>query len=258
MKGTQRKTWQTLFMVLPAIMLCVLFCKTDVMAATKNHTMKAGTTYNIKNADYSTTVYHKITVNSPGFITLTGWEKYPTSSSKNGMYIRLYNSKKMALEGKNVSALVKNGNYTGYYAVKKGTYYVQTKACKNYRLKYTFTKVTDKSGNSKAKALGIKRNTKYKGLLLAGESGKTADWYKFTLSKEQYISLAVGVKANNSIRFQIYPGNSANAFTNGYAYGARGNTKMAGRLKAGTYYVKVSRQGNKKGTNGYYYLNLVY
>jgi len=254
-KGTQRKTWQTLFMVLPAIMLCVLFCKTDVMAATKNHTMKANTKYNINNTNYDTTTFHKITVPSTGRIKLTGWAKDSADSSiKRTMYVRLYNSKKKALEGKYISGFGSVNSYTSYYAVKKGVYYVKVSDYKNYRIKYTFTKVTDKSGSTKAKALNMKYNTKYMGVLTAGEKGTTADWYKFKLTKNQKFSLYYGIKANDNIRIQVYP--ESGTILNSYRYHYRIDSSMKtnGVFKAGTYYVKVSRQGNDKSTNGYYYL----
>lgn len=136
-------------------------------------------------------------------------------SSEDYDKVTLYNStKKKALS---------NATYTRYaptYGVKKGrTYYVRVVSGYNsdggYNFKITNTRIKEKSGKKKSKAVLIKKKRTKKGTIVAGE--KRTDWYKFKVTKKKRVRVTVKGATNNKLKVVIYKGNrSVGSGTLGY------------------------------------------
>ncbi|SHO51785.1 hypothetical protein [Anaerocolumna xylanovorans] len=198
---------------------------------------------------YDSLVYNKVTISTPGYITV---EAAPLNDSTSSVYVALTNSSKKALTDQ--MYLSSYNKYTAYYAVKKGTYYLVTKSSYDYKLRYTFTAVKESAGNtSKAKAVSIGKGKTIKGLALAEDSTSKADWYKVKLTKKQVLSLSVYAKSSDTIKFEIIPANDrliliGSTFrlyqNDGGVYASKDG------MSAGTYYIKVTKAS--KATSGYY------
>ena len=144
------------------------------------------------------------------------------------------------------------------FGVQKGkTYYLRVDNYPGVKVTAKFTKVTEKSGASKKKAVNIKKGKTVKGTILAGS--KTADWYKFKLTKDQYVKISYSAKTNRGIRFTVYNGSksigsvsqsyASEKTSSQYIVNARTNKKL--KVKKGTtYYVKVERYDTN--SSGYY------
>lgn len=195
--------------------------------------------------------YHKLVISKPGYIKIEG----AFLGGSGSIYATLCNSKKVALSQKEY--LYSSNNYTTYYAVKKGTYYINITSYDDYKLRYTFAAVKDTSAQSQKKATVIGKGKTVKGLILSEDSLKKVDWYKVKLTKSQKLVLDVNAKSCDSIRFEIVPASSkvilfGSSFSlyevNGDTYGTKG------ALPAGTYYIKVTKTDVK--SSGYYSIKL--
>lgn len=191
--------------------------------------------------------YHKIVISKPGYIKVEG----AFLGDSGSMYATLCNSKKVALSQQKY--LYSSNNYTTYYAVKKGTYYINITGYNDYKLRYTFSAVKDTSAQSQKKATVIGKGKTVKGLILSEDSLKKVDWYKVKLTKSQKLVLNVDAKSCATLKFEIVPASSkvfliGSSFSiyevNGDTYGTKGN------LPAGTYYIKVTKTDAK--ASGYY------
>ncbi len=166
--------------------------------------------------------------------------------------VTLCNSKKKALS---------NSVYAKYatFGVKKGTYWIKVDSDYNSKGNYTFqvnyTKIKEKSGTKRAKAVSLKKNKTVKGTITAGS--KQTDWYKFKLKKDSKIkSLTLKGGTNGKIEAKIYnsKGKAVSAKTASISYnGYRYSLYTSGKIKKGTYYIKVYN-ANKKHS-GYYTLS---
>lgn len=200
-------------------------------------------------SDYSKEVYHKIVISKAGYIKVEAESVGKYGQSLSGVV--LCNAKKQKIsDSKSYSSY---NDYTGYYAVKKGTYYLSVKDSQPYKIKYTYTAVTDKGGASKAKATTIKKGTTVKALAHMGEKTTKYDWFKITLPKKQKLSLSVSSKADDIIKFKIIPANSKYIlFGDSFYLSDSESTTITSKdaLNKGTYYIRVNK-GDIKGS-GYY------
>lgn len=185
-----------------------------------------------------------------GYITLNlyGGESYDTAA-----YVTLCNSSlKELTEEEYISTTYDDSNKAVFGVKKNTTYYLKvtsvgTKGC----IKYTQTKVSEKSGKKKAKAVEIKKNKKIQGTIAAGD--KKADWYKIKVTKKGKVKLFTTGNASGYIYLQMY-------YANGKKFGSY--VTVANRvydsdkwvtnvkLNKGTYYIKVYR-GNDKTSGNY-------
>lgn len=203
--------------------------------------------------NYNQIIYHKIVITKPGYIRFQAYgEGY--QGSKNNLHVTLYSNKKKALS--DPSYLYRTNNYSTYYGVKKGTYYIGIKTSGQYRMKYTFASINEKTGSSKSRAVSLRANSTVKGLMIAGESGSQSDWYKLKLTKKQKLSFTFSVKANDSLKVTIVPASSRLHIIGASAYQSAGTKtyKTRDSLPAGTYYLQVSKLGNYNTTSGHYTL----
>lgn len=208
---------------------------------------KETTAYYSQN--YTENSYTKISVNKTGYICVE-----TPSTQYSSVYVTLCNkSKKAVSEEIYVSS---SSPYT-YFAVSKGTYYIKTRASSDgmYNVRYTFTKVSEKSGSKKAKAVNIKKNKTIKGVLTANNKSQ-ADWYKVKLTKKQVLKItykSLNTGGYGDIKLQVIPANKNMKIygdTVKLANGTSGTAKSTGKWSAGTYYLKVTK-GDKKAS-GYY------
>lgn len=236
------------------MMLFTMVFGMSSMAATKTVAMKPNRLYHVKRTGYDDVTYHRFTVSKTGYITVYGYSCSDYSSSKYSIGVQLYNSKKKPLETNRtyISSYSKPA-YKTYYAVKKGTYYIAVRD-RNYKLKYSFTALTDKSGATQAKATAVGKGKRAVGLLVAGESGKKVDWFKIRLTKNQKINFTFSSKSNDDVRFQVVPADSRVMVWGSSVYVKNTTKKIPTQnaFPAGTYYIKVSRMLDDASTSGYY------
>ena len=228
---------------------------TAMAAGTRQVSLSSGKTYIGNEADYNTSVYHKITIPRNGYIKVTGWGRSAYSVNRYSMGVLLCNSKKKPMEDyKTYLSSYSKPGFTGYYGVRKGTYYLKVEGEKLYNLSYSFSSVKEKSGSSQRKAVAIKRNKTVNGVLPAGENGSKTDWYKINLKNKQKITLWYGAKANDYINFRIAAADKNVFITGSSAIVKSGTNKYVTRDKfpKGTYYIKVTRSSNLKSTSGAY------
>lgn len=197
---------------------------------------------------YDSQISHKITINKPGYIMVEGASLGEYSSS---ISVTLLNSKKAKLS--ELEYLSKTQGYATYFAVNKGTYYINAKSSDVYKLRYSFVAVAEKPGSTKAKAVTIGKGKTVKGLVQATDSTTKADWYKVKLTSKRKLAFDIYAKSNESIKFEIIPA-SKNVILWGstitlYDFeGGEYSTKET--MPVGTYYIKVTKRA--KTSSGYY------
>lgn len=143
--------------------------------------------------------------------------------------------------------------HSDYYGVKKGTtYYLQVLADGGVKLNATFTKVTDKSGAKKTKALNIKNKKSATGLIRVGD--KNSDWYKINLTSAKKLNIILTPYTNDLLFITLSgPGVYTKTFKVGSAsQGQKNPFTTTGKVKAGTYYIQVKPA--TKTCSGYYKL----
>ena len=201
--------------------------------------------YSQSDKEYS---YTKITVPATGYI------RVDTPGDYFDVYVSLLNSKKQVLTGDEIETDTER-KPTVYFGVKKGTYYIRTrsKASGIYSVKYSFTKVKEKSGAKKSKAVEIKKGKTVKGVLIA--NGKLqSDWYKVTLKKKEVLKLAVKTYNSGNIKLKIIPANTkVNIIGDTARFTSSSKTqsiKTRDKFYAGTYYLQVTT--DSEDLSGYY------
>lgn len=216
----------------------------------KDITGDAGKYRDSYGKDKKTIIYHKIVVPKTGYLKVNGLAFEDEETTVNNVV--LYDSQKKALT-KAMSAY-SNSVRTVYYGVEKGTYYVGVKQEGAYGIKYSFTSLKDKNISSKKKAAALKKGKTVKGLMVAGEPGDKADYYKFKVSKRQKVSLVIKPRSTGALKFEILAaGKKGNVFSKQYKFNKKRSTmNVSKNLEKGTYYLKVSKSKNKKTTIGYY------
>lgn len=206
-------------------------------------TIKSGQTITYYRHNANDVYWFKYKAENTGKVTVNVTKRY-------GSYITLANSKKKPLLEKEwVSD--SDGNYQTSFMVKKGTTYyfgvtaigddsINTISVKN-------TAVKEKSGSTKKKAVSIKAKKKIKGIIAVGE--KKADWYKFSLKKKKAVTFTLNGDIKGSLKFTVY--NKKGKKIDSYTWsGGQRKLKLTysttyGKVKKGTYYVKISRADSK-------------
>lgn len=238
------------------MMLFTMAFGMSAMAATKVVTMKPNKLYTVNRKNYGDLTYHKIKISRPGYLTVYGYSYSTYTHDKYSLGVQLCSSRKKPLEQQYKTSLsdYTKPAYKAFYAVKKGTYYLAVTA-KDYRLRYSFTPVTERSGASKAKAVTVARKRTAKGLLVAGENGTKTDWFKIRLTRKQKVTFTFTTRANDYLRFQIVSANPKVVIGGSSVFSKNTTEKIATKdaFPAGTYYIKVSRMLSRdKDTSGYY------
>lgn len=218
-----------------------------------DYTMSNNVWTTVYPGNYDSTTYLKFKANQNGYITVTlnGADTYCDSGK-----ITLCNSKKVAIsETEWVWADSTSASKQAVFGVKKGsTYYLKlNNADGKTAVKYNLTKVSEKSGAKKSKAVTIKKNKNAVGTIVAGEN--KSDWYKIKLTKKQVLKFVVSGGCSGYIKLELYYSNGKKYSTYSYMV-SDSNTKQTlktyGKLNKGTYYVKISRYDSN--SSGYYKL----
>ena len=212
-------------LLLLTMLLSVLFGM-NAMAASKTVTMKksSGAYVYQQNKGYTGTIYHKFTVPTSGVLAVSGNKVY--SWGRGSMDVTVCNSKKKALTYR--ESVNASGDRYLTYGIQKGTYYLKTSGNASYILAAGFQKMADRGAASKSKAYAISQKKIITGVIPIGESSNKADWFKIK------IGCTIATLANSEGTYYI--GNA--------------RTRKPIGLKAGTYYIKVSRAA--KSATGVY------
>ncbi len=145
------------------------------------------------------------------------------------------------------------GNDPTYGVAKGKTYYIRVDARFNskgaYVLNAANSKISEKSGKTKKKAVTIKKKKTKSGIIESGKNSKQADWYKFKLTSKKKVNITVTTGSNESLKIILYKGGKRIKTVT-----ARGNStgyiKSIGKWTKGTYYIKVQR--GTSTSSGYY------
>ena len=206
-----------------------------------------------QEAGYTGTIYHKFTVPASGILAVSGNKSY--SWGTGSMNVTICNSKKKELTYSNYVNASSDRYLT--YGIKKGTYYLKTSGNSNYVLACSFTKVADKGAASKSKAYSVTQKKVITGVIPMGENQSKADWFKIKVGKNKKLYFDIASSCSGKIRFQLYGPSVKSGCTIATISKGEGNyyignlvTRKATKLKAGTYYVKVSR--STKSATGIY------
>ena len=207
-------------------------------------------------------IYHTFTVNRPGILIVTGVAKYLSDSKESAwrsMSVGLYSKDGKLID--RYAANTVNSDEKKYvcYGLRKGTYQICLQGYKDYMyiLGVNFTATKDQGGAKKKKATPLKKKREFCDIIGAGTNAKTCGWFKFTTNGKKKVKLQITTAGQGSFRVDVKGKNTkilefvgANEsgtltlFTKRYSSG--GVKKIP--LKAGTYYVKISKSWDK--TNG--------
>ena len=149
---------------------------------------------------------------------------------------------------------------TNVYGVQKGkTYYLRVVPILGTTITAKYTKVSTKAGAKKSKAKTMKQGKTIKGVIPAGS--KAAQWYKFKVTKNQYLKISYSAKTNYAIKMTVYQGSRELGTLMPYykssktasTFVVNQRTKKKMKVAAGsTYYIKVARYN--AGSSGFYTL----
>lgn len=222
-------------------------------------TLTKGKVFYGASPDNSGVSYYKVTAPGNGYLTVSFPERLTDYSSFN---IKLMNSKKNSLFT-NFEYLSSSKAYKTTIGIAKGTYYIAVKNSDNaYGIKVSFTSVKESSGSSKSKAKSISKGSTKKGIITAAQSATSGDWYKFKITKTQYVKFTFKVKANGGgssggLKAAFYQSGKTYPATSVNCYGDDGKEVQlytigkGTKLAPGTYYIKVQKYSHG---NGYYTL----
>lgn len=267
MKNTTKKLFNKVAsLALAAMMVLSVFCvstPTEVSAADKSFKSTGKSSVTITD-EQCTTITEELTwikfkAKNDGYLKITATNASSVASYTAGAWQLYDKNKKISVSPahKYNTNYTDSYFYTDVYGVKKGvTYYLAVNSYAGVKIKASFTKVADKSGSTKAKALSVKKGKSATGLIRVGD--KNSDWYKFTLTKKQLLTITVTPYLNDAITVKIVgPSISGSAtITNDY-YGEKypfrivdKYTQQPIKASTGTYYIQV--KSAKKTTSGYY------
>lgn len=242
---TKRSNKRWLPVLVMAMLLSMLFSM-SAMAANKTVTMKKngnGVYEYLQEKGYTGTVYHKITVPASGLISITG-NGISTSGATENLNVVLCDSKKREISYSNYVNFENDRMIS--FGVKKGTYYLKAKTNGIYYLVAGITKMSDKGAATKAKAYGISQKKTVTGVLPVGEKPSKADWFKIKVANNKLLNINISAYCSGKVRFQIYGQSVKKGCTlatvsqkDGSYYVSKNGKPI--RLKAGVYYIKVSR-----------------
>lgn len=207
-----------------------------------NRTLSNGKQIAVGQEDGQTN-YFKFTAVNSGYITTYG------DKSAGYYQVALCNSSKKALSGNTYL------RYNPTYGVKKGTtYYIKVVSSYNsnggYTFKATNTKISEKSGSKKSKAVTIKKSATKKGTIVAGSS--QADWYKFKLTSKKSVKIYFKGRTNDQLKITVYKGSKKIGSSTLYYNDTSCTLSSNGKLSKGTYYIKIQRVNSK--SSGWYSL----
>ena len=224
-----------LLCVFSALLFCVVFKPISAEAAT-TRTLKNGYTYSLTlEGKY----YYKMILEEDSMVQYTY-----TGNTAQRMNLCIYKDSKRKSIIYSYSPSAKSGSK--YYALKKGTYYIDMHDGYSFLSDYTPTtkatvtvtpaKSLDKQNYCRAKAQVVKSNSTVK--VAQTPSYDYVRWYKFTLAKAQKVTLITPNGFGSyldiySPTLQLYDVEYTSS-----------QSVTRDKLAAGTYFIRVSANGN--------------
>ncbi len=215
-------------------------------------------TWTASYTDYAhSNIYYKYKAPKNGYLTVKEEFIDIDGSGTGNADITLCNNKKKEIT-ENVYTSTSQTKNEAVFAVKKGkTYYIKVSSSYAYRIKASFTSVTDVSGNKQAKAKTLTFGKAANGLIFAEDKTSMVDYYKFTLTSPCKPTFIVKGNATGTIYFDVIGSNIYGG--SGYAKindcGYKGSSKIQlsdnRNLPKGTYYIKVYKDYDKDATGNY-------
>lgn len=257
---TKRSSKKWLPMLLLSMLMAVLFGM-SALAQERIVDMAAqsdGTYQYIELAgNYGDVTYHRISVPASGILAVAGGSINSYSGQTGSIDVKFCNSQRKELSS--VSYVnVENDKYV-FYGVKAGTYYLKVSGYKTYVISAAFEKTTDKGGAKKSKAYTLKQGKSVKGVMPIGEKASAADWYKFKVKKGKVLNLEIQTAGNGYLRYTIYGPSykkglriADQKYETGQYRSIRLGSNKKSKIKAGTYYIKVTRAPYDKKASGAY------
>lgn len=150
-----------------------------------------------------------------------------------------------------------NDSFT--FGVKRGEYFIAVFGGNRnsfYSIKASQKRIYENSGSTKKSAKLLSTYGQTQGIITVDQIKNTADWYKFKISKTSFTTFSIKTKitgTNGKLKFSVY--NKKGKLVDTYNAYSRSNSfhfspaNNGTKLKAGTYYLKISRTGD---ANGYY------
>lgn len=247
-----KKSVRKIIIVINCVIFFTLMMGMTALSSDKTVSFTADKWYSSDGKFYDTT-YFKISIPQDGYITVQSNAISDSLKKEFSVNAELCDSKMNSLQRYN--EILSTRNPKTYYGVKKGIYYIKVTG-REYRLKYSFKSVSDRSGKTKSKAKNISRSKTVKGLVIANEKNNQIDWYKFVLKKPQKISFTFGAYSNFFLSFKVTTANTKSS-----KYSVLNNRTNSTRsikkwwtFPAGVYYIQVSRLAKSDSWNpsGYY------
>lgn len=200
----------------------------------------------VYTGDGSKTLYHKLNVKKNGLVWVCGNNYQETGNSLQvaEISVQLCNSKKKPLYNARLNSL---NDYSEYFTLKKGTYYVGVTSSLRYQLKSSVAKWKNQSGASKKKAKLIKKKKTVVGALYMTDATRKANWFKIKLPKRAKFRLdvtAICPGTSTDLKVQVISANRNYTVLNSYVMlGGKSGKKLKSRTKfnAGVYYIKVTK-----------------
>lgn len=215
-------------------------------------TLNTNKTYYGSIMNYYDVDWYKFEISNPGYISLKFGHDY-VESTGDYWEIYLYNPEISCLN--NYSYRGTNTSVTGEkIGVSAGTYYIKvqkggngySEVKYNIKINYTSSSVWEKEFNDtydSANTINVDKT--YHGSIM---NYYDADWYKFKVSKTNYVSLKFTHKYVESDRYYWCVDLYNSGFSKLKSYDFQGTdtsqTMPKVRLSAGTYYLKVAKGGN--------------
>lgn len=224
----------------------------DTYSSPNVMTLDTNKTYYGSIMKYSDVDWYKFKISSPGYISLKFGHDY-VEESGNYWEAYLYNPEMNCLnyyyyQGNNTSATGEN------IGVPAGTYYIKVQkggsgykeVNYNVKINYTASSVWEKEFNDDYNSANtISINKTYYGSIMKYSD---VDWYKFKVSKTDSVSLKFTHKYMESNGYYWCVDLYNSSFSKLKTYDLRGTdsskTMPKIRLSAGTYYLKVAKDGS--------------
>lgn len=202
-------------------------------------------------------INYKITVKSKSVLKFKV-VPYDSSEGWNVTFSLLDKNKKVISKGSKIYSDRDDGgeydNLGKVYTVPAGTYYVEISASsKLYELSYAYDKAVKNAGTTKAKAKNLKiMQTQANGAITFADKVSSVDWFKFTVTSQQYVQLYIDCLLDGKFDFEIldskgnvlYKFSKKNEVDKVFISGWCGGT-----FDKGTYYIKVYKKGKSSNVS---------
>lgn len=200
------------------------------------------------------TVYYKIRVKKKGLVSFTAQPEDGTTLLEGQVLLCDKNKKAVSVKTYVSGSEDNNKAVHAYYAVKKGTYYINAKLNVPYLAAFTTQKVTDQAGGSMANAKKIKwKGKEKKSVLFSEDSTETEKWYRLHLKKTRNFSIVVNSCVNGYLNIEVCNSAGIPVKSGGVSfYSGTKVLKTSSKWQKGGYYIKITKAEKSKKSSGYF------